>query len=363
MADKKYLKPWDKSYAQQFTDPRLEVVACGLLAPSGHNMQPWKIKLDDKDGNSFWLYINTDRLTSEIDPFARQATISQGTFLEHVQIAAGKIGFTAEIILFPHGEYDEKGTIKSLQSKPVAKVTLSEKGKEEDSLYEMMFLPHTLRVPYKKTVISQEMVNKLLSLNKDKDLKIRIYQDPENLDKLKGYTLRAAEIEAHIHRISEANSKIFRANEQEKNNHPFGFSLEGWGTSGIMLPIMQSLLTLFPSLNSEKSSADLFIKQTRNALQNTLIFILIISRGNTREIQVKTGMLYSLVQLTVRKAGYAMQPLSQALEEYQEMEEEYRRMYKEYAREGETIQMFARVGIPTKQVPHSLRQDVTDLLF
>jgi hypothetical protein len=46
----KYLEPWQKSYSKKFDDPRIQLASHGLLAANGHNMQPWKIKLDaDKD--------------------------------------------------------------------------------------------------------------------------------------------------------------------------------------------------------------------------------------------------------------------------------------------------------------------------
>ena len=33
-----YLQPWSTDYYRQFADPRMQVVAHALLAPSGHNM-------------------------------------------------------------------------------------------------------------------------------------------------------------------------------------------------------------------------------------------------------------------------------------------------------------------------------------
>ena len=41
-----YLEAWDKTYSEKFDDPRLRLAAHGLLAASGHNMQPWKVLLD-----------------------------------------------------------------------------------------------------------------------------------------------------------------------------------------------------------------------------------------------------------------------------------------------------------------------------
>ena len=75
-----YLEPQNKDYAQKFDDPRIQLAAHGLLAANDHNMQPWKIRLDKDDPMVFYLYADSGRLTNEVDPFARQMMITQGTF-------------------------------------------------------------------------------------------------------------------------------------------------------------------------------------------------------------------------------------------------------------------------------------------
>lgn len=72
----KYLEPWQKTYAQIFDDPRIRLAAHGLLAANGHNMQPWKIRLDEDNPMVFYLYADGKRLTNEADPFARQMMIT-----------------------------------------------------------------------------------------------------------------------------------------------------------------------------------------------------------------------------------------------------------------------------------------------
>lgn len=62
-ASPKYLEPWQPEYAQQADDPRISLVARGLLAASGHNMQPWKVRLDPADSNVLDLYADSTRLT------------------------------------------------------------------------------------------------------------------------------------------------------------------------------------------------------------------------------------------------------------------------------------------------------------
>jgi hypothetical protein len=102
-----YLDPWQKQYAQTFTDPSIQLAAHGLLAASGHNMQPWRIKLDTNK-NVLYLFADSKRLTPEVDPLARQTMVSQGTFLEYFSVAADKIGYKTDIVLFPNGIYDER---------------------------------------------------------------------------------------------------------------------------------------------------------------------------------------------------------------------------------------------------------------
>lgn len=58
-----YLEPWNKDYAPSFPDPRIRLTAHGLLAANGHNMQPWKIRMDKDDPMVFYLYADSSRLT------------------------------------------------------------------------------------------------------------------------------------------------------------------------------------------------------------------------------------------------------------------------------------------------------------
>lgn len=89
---------------------------------------------------------------------------------------------------------------------------------------------------------------------------------------------------------------------------------------------------------------------------------MIITKNNSRAAQVEAGILYSRFLLTATDMGYAMQPMSQALEEYPEMAEIYTEIHEAYAGEDETIQMLIRVGVPEKEVFPTMRLDVIDII-
>ncbi len=357
----KYLEPWKKTYSQKFDDPRIQLASKGLLAANGHNMQPWKIKLDT-DKNVFYLFVDSTRLTKEVDPYSRQTMIAQGTFLEYVKIGGEKLGYKTQIGLFPNGEYDEQSLVESMKNKPVAKVTLTKVEPKASSLYEFMFLPDTNRAAYKSTQLSSEQIKQLADTNDDKELTIKIFQEKENVKKLGDFVMKGAEIESSIHRINQESANVFRSNEYEKNKYRSGFSLEGQGTTGIMKNLMQGLITIIPSINSEKKSSAIYVKSTKKAVDNTPAYAMIITSDNSRTQQVRSGMLYSKLILTAHSLGFVMQPPSQVLEEYDEMKEQYMKIHNEYAPEGGTIQMFFRMGRPTQEFPRSMRRDVMDLI-
>lgn len=362
LKSKKYLDPWKKDYSNKFKDPRIQLISNGILAANSHNMQPWKIKLDDKNPMIFYLYADDNKLTKEVDPFARQTMISQGTFLTYVKVCGEKHGYATYIELFPNGEYDEENLAKSMREKPVARITLNKTKTENNNLYDHMFLSDTNRDAYKDIKLNDNEINLLKSIGEGGSCQIKIYQDKDNVEKLGEYALQGAKIEAAIPRVSKETSKIFRKNEYEKNKIPIGFSLDGQGVTGTKKEVMQALITIIPSLNNEKSSGESFIKSTKNSIDHTQTYVMMITKGNSRKEQVISGMYYSELILKAHSFGIVMQPVSQVLEEYPEMKEAYNKIHSEYVEKGNIIQMLMRVGKPTKEFPLTMRQDVMEFI-
>ena len=358
-----YMEPWSKSYAENYSDPRVRLAASGLLAASNHNMQPWKIELDKNDSMTFYLYADSSRMTKAVDPNARQMMISQGTFLEYVAVAGEKEGWNVDIKLFPDGTYDEANLAESMDTNPVARIVLSKSQSQSSELYEATFLPDTNREAYKADQLSSTQVSTLESLSSENGIFIKLYQDRDNLKEIGGYALQSATVEAGVTSVMDESNAIFRANEYKKNQYRYGYSVEGQGTSGFMRNILQGLVTIFPSMNTGKAASQNFINYTQTSVNNTPAYAMIVTTDNSRIEQVESGMLYSKLVLTGHTLGLVMQPLSQVLEEYPEMQALYTAFKQEYAPAGGTVQMLFRVGVPTKSTPLSMRRDVQSLIL
>lgn len=358
----KYLLPWSKSYAKQFNDPRVQLIANAELAPNGHNMQPWKITLDKSNPNVMYLYVDTNKLTPKVDPLYRQTLVSEGTFLEYLKVGGQKLGINTAITLFPNGQYDESNIVNSMSELPVAKVTISKNTTIDSSLYDYMFLADTNRGPYKPTKLTANQINKLINSSTSPNVSITTYQDTANLTKLGAFANAGTKIESTVTSVSKEFANVFRSNEYQKNQYRYGFSVEGQGTTGAMKYLLQGLITLFPSFNNDSASAKRDISLAQNEVSHTPAYAIILTKDNSRTSQVEAGMTYSKLVLEAHSLGLVMQPPSQVLEEYPEMATQHTLITQEYAPNGQTIQMFFRVGQPIKEYPVSMREAATSFI-
>lgn len=360
---KTYLEPWDKKYAVQYQDPRISLASVGLLAANNHNMQPWRIQLDKENPLVFFLYADSSRVTKEVDPFYRQMMITQGTFLEYVRLAGEELGWKTDIMLFPAGSYEEADILRSMDTKPVAKVTLSKVKPAANPLYDVIFMADTNREAYQPKELTAPQITTLEALSTKADLSIQLFTNREQLDTIGEYAKKSAVIEAGVPRVMEESNTIFRANEAAKNKYRYGFSVEGQGKTGFAKDLLQGLLTIFPSLNAGSSAAQNFIQYTNTSVEHTPAYAMILSKDNSRTSQVESGMLYSRLVLAGHRQGLVMQPLSQVLEEYEEMQPLYKEFQGAYAPKNGTVQMLLRVGSPTKDAPLTMRRDVLELIL
>lgn len=356
---KKYLDPWDSSYPAKFEDPRVQAIACGLLAPSSHNLQPWKVRLDE-NVTTFTLFVDSERLLPEVDPLSRQIMVSQGTFLENVRIGAEHLGYSPHIDLFPDGEIDSEGSASSMTSKPVARASLGPGEIKGSPLYEAIFGRVTVRTPYLDRPLTGDQVERLQSLGDEAGVSILIFQDEEDLGEIRDLAIRGVEIESSLAGPMRESGELFRINERQKNRDRDGLTMDSQGMPGALQVLVEGFGTTVP-LSGEKM-AETWRKGEVDRIDRTPAYAMIITEGNSRTDQVKAGMVYERLQLAGAGLGVSMQPASQVLEEYPEMGALYEEVHESFAGDNQTIQMLVRMGVAEKEVGHSPRRDVLDLL-
>ena len=322
-------------------DVRRWVLGHALLAPHSHNLQSWVVDLGTPD--QIVLSCDPDRLLPETDPFSRQIMMSHGTFLELLDLAARERGLSAEIVLFPEGEFAPE----RIDQRPVARIRLRpDAAVVKDPLFAPILQRRTNRSLYDPArAVPAAAWQAMSDAVRPHPLRFG-FVGSEQTDVLARHRAIAAEawrIELVTPRTILESYHVLRIGAAEIARHRDGLSLTD------PMIVWMNRFGLFD--RSQAPGPDDFattsqIEDFANKLDSTPAFLWMVSEGNDRVTQVNAGRAYARVQLAATAHGVAMQPLQQALQEYPEQaapHAEIRRLLDAPA-PAQTVQMWARVG-------------------
>ncbi len=206
--------------------------------------------------------------------------------------------------------------------------------------------------------LASDVVDYLQGINSDPDLTAVIFHEENEVAKLRQLTIDAMIIDMRTNLLKETDH--FRMNEWQKNKRRDGLTLGAFGYPAVQQFFMQSLGSLFTM--SEEAMIEMGVECFSGVVSTTPAYLMILSRGNSRMVQVKAGMLYCRLEHAGTNRGLIIQPAEQVLQEYPEMKRLYKKVHATYAEPDQIIQMLAGIGKPAKKVSHSPRRDVMDLI-
>jgi len=331
-------------------DARRWILGYAILAPHSHNLQSWLVDLSVP--NEIVLYCDLQRLLPATDPYSRQIMMSQGTFLELLDIAARERGLRADISLFPQGAFGPD----KLDERPVARIRLTaDASVAKDPLFAHILERHTHRGIYDLTrPVPAAAWQAMAGAVKPNTLRFGFVgpERPEALQQQRKLAAEAWRIELVTPQAMLESFKVLRVGPSEIAAHRDGISL--------MDPTVVWLDRLGLFDRSQAPGPDDYattsqIKDFGRKLDSTPGFLWMVTEGNDRATQVDAGRAYARVQLAATAMGVVMQPLQQALQEYPEQAKphaEIRRVLDATA-PGQTVQMWARVGFapPVEPAP------------
>jgi hypothetical protein len=338
--------------APRETDPRRWVISHAILAPNAHNLQSWLVDLGTP--NEIVLRCDLKRLLPETDPFSRQIVMSQGTFLELLDLAARERGLRADIELFPQGV---SASTDQLDGRAIARIRLTvDPAVKQDPLFAQILNRRTNRSPYDparpvpapawKAMADAAVVNGAPALR----FGWAGAEGPEVLMRHRSIAAEAWRIELSTERTVLESYKVLRVGAAEIAQHRDGVSL---------LDTMPVLMNRFCLLDRTHAPApgDFALKAQLDGFNekvaSTTGFLWLITDTNDRATQVAAGRAYARVQLAATAHGVSMHPLQQALQEYPEQAGPHRavRALPGAVEPGHTVQMWARVGFAPEVSP------------
>lgn len=321
-------------------DIRRWLLGYAILAPHSHNLQSWRVDL--RVPGEITLSCDLDRLLPETDPMSRQMMISQGTFIELLDLAARHRGLRADIALFPQGEFDAD----RLDRRPTARIRLAPDAQvRPDPLFDQILYRRTHRGAYEPRVPAAPAVEAIRASVAGHVVALGF------IDRTQGAVLQrhrdlahdAFRIELVTPRTMMESLKVLRVGPREIAQHRDGLSVNA--------PMVRLLEAVGPFDRSRPpapndAAVTRQLDDFKATLEATPAFFWMVTRGNGRITQVNAGRAYVRAQLAAAQQGLSMQPLSQALQEYPEQRESLARIHSLVGAPApdHTVQMWMRLG-------------------
>ena len=340
-------------------DIRMQVLAYAVLCPNPHNKQPWIIRMTG--ANSFNLYIDPERLLPETDPIHRQIHIGQGTFLETLVIAASGLGYKANIDYFPEGMYANT----ELVDMPIASVNLVKQDSiSKDPLFNSLLTRHSNKREYDDYQLSQNELDTLQKAHQaHSNYPLITHDSAKAKTQLVEILTEAMHIEVGNRQRDMETIEMFRFNDDEVKKYRDGFGVGQAGLSGFTKFIAETFFLSREKVEKDPSEfGQQAVDMTRKTAESTSTFAWISTPDNSRLDQVKVGRDYCRMNLQTTMMGLAQHPMSQILQEYDDMldlQAEFKQTFN--IAESETVQMLFRLG-KADPVAHGPRRLVKQLI-
>jgi hypothetical protein len=276
--------------------------------------------------------------------------MSQGTFLELLDLAAKQRGLRADITLFPAGEY----AARTVDGRPTAHIRLTpDVTVQSDALFAQIFRRHTNRNAYEMRepsplalqAITASVTSFIQNAGIDPGISIGFLGGDKKqlMQQHRAIASEAFRIETVTPRTMLESLKVLRVGPSEIAHYRDGLSL--------MSPLVRALVAvgLFDRNKAPRpddAAITAQIKDFNDKIAATPAFFWLITEGNGRKTQINAGRAYVRAQLAATAQGLSMQPLSQALQEYPEQAKLYADIHQllEAPAPRYTVQMWARLG-------------------
>jgi len=309
----------------------LKIIDIAKLAPSVHNVQPWKVRVS---GDTVIILIDKSNKLTYGDPTGRESFISLGIFSETLILAAKRFGLDVE-----------KLTIKNKQAQITFKKSQNKTSKDE---YENFIKSRsTDRSIYKKIDINKKTIDSITNIGSTKKVKVWAIVDNEKINMIAELTSKGISL--------ALTSPDFRRELSGLLILPWSNKQRGIPVKSLKIPwyietLEPVLIKLGLGLKSEAR-----LEKTRWQSASAVIFI--TTQGDMQEDWLLAGRTYLTVSILIEKAGLS-QATSAALVEASTFHEDIEKMLKTKQR----IQCVLRIGRGSSKKVYSPRVPAEQLI-
>lgn len=269
------------------------------LAPSGHNTQPWIVKVIDRD---HWIIVlDHERRLPNIDPNNHESFLSLGTFTENLMQAVRAFGRRAELSV----------VARDNEAHEVTRVTLVSGPKGNASVLERMKRRRVLKSEYFSQEIKAVDIDKLAAYWPG-----HLHYFPRGTQHAKCIAEASVEgmrIQCARDVAMAENARWMRFSSTDARRYRDGLTTEGMEITGFAGWFVRHFMT------PEKSKSESWRKQTIDHTAKQASegggWIVLTSQSNNVVEWIEAGRRFQRMSLILRDLGIAIHPMSQSIEE------------------------------------------------
>lgn len=300
-------------------------------APSGHNTQPWKFKLNQ---NSIDIYPDFTKSLPVVDPDNRELFVSLGCAAENLCIAASHKGYQATVSI------DEINCVIQIQ---LAK----QNSNTSSALFSQLSARQTNRSVYNGKMISDSNIESLKQSDPEPGVKVYFFKNgtPE-FDRVAELIDEGNRRQMQDKKFKAELQQWMRYNKKHQDATRDGLSYAVFGAPN--LPRFIAKFIISQTLNEQSQN-----KRDRKNIASSSHFILFTTQNNTLEQWVNLGRTLERTLLKTTEMGIShayMNPPN-------EIQELSKKMAQQLGIIGEYPTILIRVGYG-KKMPYSLRRSV-----
>ena len=152
-----------------------------ILAPSGHNTQPWLFKI--VGNNVIEVYADRSRALPLVDPDDRELLISCGAALYHLRLAANHFGIADEVLLLPDKD-NNPDLLARIALKENAEGTIKRQVENDASLFEAITKRRSNRSPFENRGLPKDLLASLKDSAKEYGAWLDVVDDEQRKNAL-----------------------------------------------------------------------------------------------------------------------------------------------------------------------------------
>lgn len=280
---------------ETFQDKARHLVGIAILAPSGHNTQPWRFAFTD---DAIEVYADSQRALPVVDPAGRELTISCGAAIENLCIAARRYSLAPKVQYLPEPASPDL----------LVRITFAPTdgpSEMDNKLFNAIFDRRTTRLPFHADVISFENSVQCGKLAAEVGIELVTMQSERARQSLAALVAEGDRRQFNDPAFRDELASWIRSARLGNRD---GMSGTGFGMPDLLSPLGQFVIRTFDIGDSVAASHENMI------VDGTPMLGLLVSKKDDVKDWIRTGQALSKVLLYLTANGLTSSYLNQPIE-------------------------------------------------